>query len=92
MSGNGVDEVCGARSGSAARDAAGGLLAGVSVRGIGDNGGVISPRQSESNNSTKWNDVQANSIGVNTALGWDYDFCRIEWPRSECLVLGGSLL
>lgn len=40
-------------------------------------------RQSESNNSTNWNDVQANPIGVNKALGWDYDFCRLQWPRSE---------
>jgi len=73
-----------------------GLLGGVSVRDIDDHKGVVSPRQemtraeqkrqSKSNNSTNWNDVQANSIGVNEALGWDYDFCRIEWPRSEYLV------
>ncbi|KAF8422731.1 hypothetical protein EV426DRAFT_670246 [Tirmania nivea] len=112
MSGNGANEVCGVRSGSTSCDGRvelggaelEGLLGGVPVRDIDE--GAISPRQemthveekrqSESSNSTNWNDVQANSIGVNKALGWDYDFCRIEWPRiavvSGKLYIDGGIL
>lgn len=38
-------------------------------------------------NSTNWNDARANSIGINEDLGWNYDFCRIEFPRSKWVEL-----
>lgn len=69
------------------------LLGGVSVRDTDDNISLRQgrtrteeKRQLKSSNSTNWNDVQANQIGVNEALGWDYDFCRIEWPRTAVVV------
>ena len=37
----------------------------------------------QSNEPRFWNDDQANAIGINKALGWEYDFCRIQWARCE---------
>ena len=33
--------------------------------------------------TSEWSDTQANPIAIYPELNWDFDFCRIERPRSE---------
>ncbi|KAF8464423.1 hypothetical protein BDZ91DRAFT_255725 [Kalaharituber pfeilii] len=50
-------------------------------------GAGLQPRQKKE--PLYWNDKAGNVIGVNEELGWDYDFCRMEWPRTA--IVDGKL-
>lgn len=40
-------------------------------------------KRQDTDTPVNWNDARANPVGINQDLGWNYDFCRIEFPRSE---------